>query len=440
MATIQTLFAREILDGRGQPTVECAIWLDNGVYAVSSAPSGTSVGKYEALDLRDKDQRMEGLGVQKAVNNVNTIIAPAIQGKDPTQQEEIDKLMVELDGTEKHTKLGGNAMIAVSQVVMKAAAIASGVPLYYYMWQKYQMVPTLAIPTCIYSLIDGGSHGATNLDFQEFHIVPASHLDFLQSLEMATMLFRKLEAVLISKGAIHSVGLDGGYAPNLYNNTDAFEILIETIKNSPYTYIQDLFFGVDVAAGEFFNAGKYSLKDKSQPYSPTELIEYYKNMRKLYHVFAIEDPFQEDDWQSWKELTSELGETSTIIGDNLLVGNKERTEKAIKEKACNAILIKPNQVGTLTETIEVIKVAQAADWQVVVSHRSGETNDDFIADFSVGVGANYVKFGPPNRGERISKYNRFLQVHTEILGMQQAQQQPAQPAAEAEVPSAPPTA
>jgi len=317
MPTIQNIFAREILDGRGQPTVECSIWLDNGVYAISSAPSGTSVGKYEALDLHDQDQRMLGMGVTKAVNNINTVIAPALKGKDPTDQEGIDAALVALDGTEKRTKLGGNAMIAVSQVVMKAAALAGGVPLYYYIWQKYQLASSLFIPTCIYTMINGGSHGATNLDFQEFQIVPASHLDFIQSLEMATLLFQKLEEVLIAKGAIHSVGLDGGYAPNLYNNTDAFEILIETIKNSPYTYIQDLFFGVDVAASEFFNAGKYSLKDKSQPYSPRDLIEYYKNMRKLYHVFAIEDPFQEDDWQSWKDITLELGETSTIIGDNL---------------------------------------------------------------------------------------------------------------------------
>ncbi len=423
MPTIQNIVAREILDGRGQPTIECSIWLDNGIYAVTSAPSGTSVGKYEALDLRDKEQRMRGMGVTKAINNINTIITPELKGKDPVNQEEIDQTMIQLDGTDRRTKLGGNALIAVSQAVLKAGALVSNMPLYYYIWQKYQCTPTLNIPTCIYSMIDGGTHGATNLDFQEFHIVPASHLDFIQSLEMACLLFQKLEEVLIAKGAIHSVGLDGGYAPNLYNNTDAFEILIETIKNSPYTYIQDLFFGVDVAAGEFFNAGKYSLKDKSQPYSSNDLIEYYKNMRKLYHVFAIEDPFQEDDWQSWRALTAELGETSTIIGDNLLVGNKVRTQKAIQEKACNAILLKPNQVGTITETIEVIKLAQSAQWQVAISHRSGETNDDFIADFAVGVGANYAKFGPPNRGERIAKYNRLLQVYYELLNFQQSQPQ-----------------
>ncbi len=415
MPIIQSIAAREILDCRGLPTVECSVWLDNGIYTVSSVPSGTSVGKYEALELRDgKNPRMLGMGVLTAVNHINTIIAPAVIGKDPTHQTEIDQILVNLDGTENKTKLGANALIAVSQAVMKAGAFSVGMPLFYYIQQKYQLTDTLSIPTCIFNMIDGGVAGSTNLDFQEFQIVPASNMDFVSSLEMATTIFQKLMVTLVAKGAVHSVGLNGGYAPNLYNNTDAFEILIEAIKTTQYTFIQDLFFGVDIAASEFYQAGKYDLKDKSQPYSPKELIEYYKNMRKLYHVFSIEDPFQDDDWESWQELTSELGETSTIIGDNLLAGNKIRTEKAIKEKVCNAILVKPNQVGTISEVIEVIQIARAAQWQVILSHRSGETNDDFIADFAVGVGANYAKFGPPNRGERISKYNRLLQIQAEI--------------------------
>ncbi len=415
MAVIQNLYAREILDARGQPTIEASIWLDNGGYAVSSAPSGTSVGKYEALELRDQESsRMLGKGVLKAVENINTIIAPALIGKDPVEQTDIDQTLVNLDGTPNKVKLGANATIAVSQAVMKAAAYASGLPIYQYIQQKYQLTSTLSIPTCIFNMIDGGSHGATNLDFQEFQIIPASNMEYPASLEMASTLFQKLADTLISKGAIHSVGINGGYAPNLYNNTDAFEILIETIKNSTYTFIQDCFFGVDISATDFYEAGKYHLKDKSQPYSNKELLEYYKNMRKLYHVYSIEDGFQEDDWQSWKDITTELGETSTIIGDNLLAGNKERTQKAITEKACNAILIKPNQVGTISEIIEVIQLAQAAQWQVILSHRSGETNDDFIADFAVGIGATSTKFGPPNRGERIAKYNRLLQIYQEI--------------------------
>lgn len=415
MAVIQAVFAREILDARGMPTVECSVWLDSGVYAMSSAPAGTSKGKYESLELRDVgNPRMLGNGVLQAVANINTIIAPQLIGRDPTKQTDVDQLMITLDGTENKTKLGANSMIAVSQAVLKAAAYSMGMPVYYYVQQKYQLTDSLNIPTCIFNMIDGGSHGATNLDFQEFQIVPASNMDFLVSLEMAVTLFQKLEETLVAKGAIHSVGLGGGFAPNLYNNTDAFEIMIETIKNSPYTFIQDLFFGVDIAATEFYQAGKYNLKDKSQPYSARELLDYYKNMRKIYHVFSIEDPFQEDDWESWKTLTSEIGETSTIIGDNLLASNVGRVQKAINEKACNAILIKLNEVGTISETIEVIKLAQSAKWQFIVSHRSGETNDDFIADFAVGVGANYVKFGPTNRGERIAKYNRLLQIYQEI--------------------------
>ena len=415
MATIQTIQAREILDSRGWPTVECAVLTDTGIYTTSSAPTGTSVGKFEALEVRDQDNpRMMHMGVQTAVDNINNIIAPALIGKDPTNQTDIDQTLVNLDGTENKRHLGVNALISVSQAVLKAGAYVVNLPLYSYIQQKYQLTPTLSIPTCIYTLIDGGRHGATNLDFQEFQVVPASNMDFLRSLEMAVVLFQKLEEVLISKGAIHSVGMNGGYAPNLYNNTDAFEILIEVIKNSPYTFIQDCFFGVDIAASEFYQAGKYTLKDKSQPYTPTELLEYYKNMRKLYHVFSIEDPFQEEDSQSWKTITAELGETSTIIGDDLLSGNLALVQKAIDEKMCNAILIKPNQVGTISEIIQVIKLAQTAQWQVLLSHRSGETNDDFLADFAVGIGANYVKFGPPNRGERVAKYNRLLQIYHDL--------------------------
>jgi enolase len=424
MAVIQAIYAREILDSRGIPTVECTVWLDSGLSASSSAPAGTSRGKYESLELRDiNNPRMLGNGVLTAVNNINTLIAPQIIGRDPVNQTEIDQILINLDGTPNKTRLGANATIAVSQAVLKAGALSTGLPLYYYVQQKYQLTSYFSIPTCIFNMIDGGKHGATNLDFQEFQIVPASYMDYLNSLEMAVTVYQRLGETLTTKGAVHSVGLDGGFAPNLYNNTDAFEILIETIKNSPYTFIQDLFFGVDMAAAEFYSAGRYTLKDKSQPYSSTELLEYYKNMRKLYHVFSIEDPFEDDDWESWKTLTTEIGDTSTIIGDALIAGNKERLKKAITEKLCNAVLLKPNESGTISETIELIKLARDAQWQIIISHRSGETNDDFIADFAVGVGANYAKFGAPHRGERVSKYNRLSQIYSEIAQMQaQAQQ------------------
>ncbi len=415
MASIYAVQAREILDARGVPTVECTVWLDNGISAQSCSPSGTSRGKYEAVQLRDTNKpHMMNNGVLQAVENINTIIAPQLIGRDPTKQTEIDQLLVSLDGTANKQRLGANATIAVSQAVMKTGAMSVNMPVYYYLQQKYQLTDTLLIPTCIYNMIDGGKHGTTNLDFQEFQIIPASHIEFPASLEMAVIIYHKLGEILMTKGAVHSVGVGGGYAPNLYNNTDAFEILIETVKNSPYTFIQDLFFGVDIAASEFYSGGKYSLKDKPQPYSSREILEFYKNMRKLYHVFSIEDPFQEDDISSWQAMMSELGETTTIIGDNLLAGDKHRVQQITDKQACNAILVKPDQIGTMSETIEIVQIAKNTKWQIVVSHRSGETNDDFIADFAVGVGAEYAKFGPPNRGERVAKLNRLWQIYNEI--------------------------
>lgn len=415
MATIAGVYAREILDSRGIPTVECALWLDSGAIVATSVPTGTSLGKYEALELRDNNpERMLGKGVSQAVNNINTIIAPQLIGRDPSNQTELDQLMVDLDGTDNKSKLGANAILAVSQAIMKAGAISLNVPLYYYIEQKYQLTKELRIPNCVYSMVNGGDHGAGNLDIQEFQIIPASHINFKQSLEMAVTLFQKLEEVLVLKGAIHSTGVGGGFTPNLYSNTDVFEILVETIKTSPYTFAQDLFFGVDVSASSLFANGKYTLKDKSQPYTSDELFELYKQIRNLYHVFYIEDPFQEDDISAWQKITQELGETTKIVGDSFLATNKAKTQKAIADKSCNTLLVKPNQTGTISETIEVIKIAKEAGWQIIMSHRSGETNDDFIADFAVGVGADYTKFGPPNRGERIAKYNRLLQIDFEI--------------------------
>lgn len=428
MSLITAVYAREILDSRGVPTVECSIWLDTGHMVTAAAPSGTSKGKYEALELRDGDNnRMNGKGVLTAVNNVNTIIGPQLIGQDPTNQTELDQMMVNLDGTANKSNLGANAIIAVSIALTKAGAAASGVPEYYYIHQKYQIANELTMPNCIYTLMNGGEHGADNLDIQEFQIIPASHIDFLNSLNMAVTLYSKLEEVLVIKGAVHSVGLVGGFTPNLFNNTDAFEIIVESIKASPYTFAQDLFFGADVSASSFYESGKYHLKDKSQPYSSQELLDYYKVMRNNYHVFYIEDPFQEDDLKSWSKLTSEIGETSMIAADSLLSGQIEKTQNLIEEKAANTAVIKPNQIGTISETIQMIHTVKEAGWQVVLSHRSGETNDAFIADLAVGVGANYVRFGPPSRGERVAKYNRLLEINQQLQQMKQQAQAQAQP-------------
>ena len=244
--------------------------------------------------------------------------------------------------------------------------------------------------------------------------MPASHIDFLESLNIGVFMFHQFEEVLISKGAIHSTGIVGGFTPNLYSNSDLFEILVETVKTSPYTFAQDIFFCVDIAASTLMENGKYRLKDRSEPYSSEELLEYYRKLRDFYHVFYIEDPYEEDDLKAWQNISAELGETTKIVGDSLLVTNLEKTRKAIENKTCNTLLVKPNQTGTVTETIEVIKLARSAGWQIVMSHRSGETNDDFIADLAVGTGADYTKFGPPNRGERVAKYNRLLQIYTEM--------------------------
>lgn len=441
MATIQGIYAREILDSRGIPTLEVTLWLDTGGIVATSVPTGTSIGKYEAKELRDNDSnRMLGKGVLTAANYINTYVAPLLIGKDPTAQEEIDTFLVQQDGTNNKGKLGANTTLSISQAIMKAGALSQNMPLYYYIQQKYQMISELTMPTCIYTLINGGEHGADNLDIQEFQIIPASHIPYSESLNMGVTLYHKLEEVLIIKGAIHSTGLVGGFTPNLYSNSDVFEILVETIKATPYTFTQDVFFGIDVAAEQVFRNGKYTLKDRSAPYTSKELLEYYKKIRDMYNVFCIEDPFQEDDLEMWKAITAELGDTTKIIGDSFLVTNKEKLQKAIENKYCNTALVKPNQVGTITESVNFIKIAQAANWQVIMSHRSGETNDDFIADFAIGIGADYVKFGPPNRGERVAKYNRLTQIDFEInqarsqLSQASTAQQPA-PATAAAAPA-----
>ncbi|MCL4208114.1 enolase [Patescibacteria group bacterium] len=415
MSVIKNIVAKEILDARGLPTLECTLWLDDGRSVTTSVPSGTSTGKYEAKELRDNDAaRMMGKGVLKAVENVNNILAPQLIDKDPTNQTDLDQLMVNLDGTKDKSKLGANAILVCSQAILKAGALASNLPLYIYIQQKYQLTQKLLIPTCIFSMIEGGKHGAENLDIQEFEIIPASHVDYPSAINMAVTIYQKIKEVLMMKGAIHSTGLNGGFAPNLFNNTDAFEIIIESIKATPYTFAQDVFLGADMSAATFHEAGKYSLKDKSQALSSKELAKYYKTLKDLYHVFYIEDPFQEDDESAWKEFTADVNSTGMVVADKLLVTSLERTTRAISEKLCNSITVKPNQTGTVSETIQVIKLAKDSGWQVICSHRSGETNDDFVADLAVGAGVQYVKFGPPNRGERVAKYNRLSSIYDEM--------------------------
>lgn len=415
MAKIQGLWAREVLDSRGIPTLECTLWLDTGGIVAASVPTGTSIGKYEAVEIRDNDiNRYLGKGMTRSVQAINSLIAPQLVGKDPTEQNEIDQMLINFDGTAKKEKLGANALLAVSQAVLKGGALSTNQPVYFYLKEKYQMTDKLTIPTCVYTMINGGEHGANNLDIQEFQIIAASHLDFSNSLNMAVTMFHHLNQVLEAKNAIHSVGPVGGFTPNLYNNTDVFELLIETAKTTPYVFSQDFFLGVDAAASKFYSGGKYHLRERTEGYSPEELLEYYKKVYDVFRLLCFEDPFREDDEKMWQQITSDLGDSARIVSDLLTATNPDRTKKAIDKKMANTLLVKPNQIGTITETIAVIQMARKAGWQILVSHRSGETNDDLIADFAVGIGADYVKFGPPNRGERVAKYNRLLMIDAEI--------------------------
>lgn len=416
MPKIHHLTAREIFDSRGIPTLEATLTLDNGMSVTTAVPSGTSTGKYEAVELRDKDaKRLNGNGVLKAVDNVNKIIAPKLKGQNPSQQGDIDRLLIKLDGTKNKSKLGANAILAASQAVCKAGAASYNLPVYKYLQAKYQLIKDISrIPTPIFNVINGGKHGAGNLDFQEFHLIPSSRFPFSTALYMGVNVYHALEKALIKNNAIHSVGVEGGFAPNLYTNLDALEVIFEAIKMTGANMDHDVFLGLDVAASSFHHRGKYSIKDRSNAFSSDEFIDYYKNLNQQYNIFSLEDPFYEEDWDAWAKITFELGRDTVIIGDDLLATNKDRIRQAIEKHACTGVMVKPNQIGTITETVEVISLARSAKWSVVVSHRSGETTDSFIADFAVGTGADYTKFGAPARGERVVKYNRLLHIESEV--------------------------
>ncbi|MBU3957038.1 phosphopyruvate hydratase [Patescibacteria group bacterium] len=414
MAKIKNIKSREILDSRGNPTVETTVVLDDGSKAEGSVPSGASLGKYEAVELRDNDpKRYKGMGVLTAVNNVNQIIAPKLKGMEASKQIEIDKLLIELDGTQNKSKLGANAILSVSQAVIEAAAVSKKLPTYKYVASLYGFKIPKKLPVPTFNLINGGKHGAGNLEFQEFHIVPSTTRTYSEALRLAEEIYQTLEDVLKKHGAIHSVGDEGGYAPDLFSNADALELLMEAIDRAGYVFNKDVFLGLDVAAGFFYKSGKYQIKDRTMPMETENLVNFYKELNEQYPLFSLEDGFYEDDWNGWIRITQQLPET-IIIGDDLLATNKFRLEEAIKKKACNAVLVKPNQIGTISETVYVVMKAREANWKVIVSHRSGETNDDFIADFAVSVKADYTKFGAPARGERVAKYNRLLAIEAEI--------------------------
>ena len=414
-SAIKNIKAREILDSRGNPTVECRVELEDEAIGIASVPSGASVGKYEAVELRDNDPtRFKGMGVLKAVANINEIISPQLVGMEARDQLAIDNTLIKLDGTPNKSKLGANATLAVSQGVCEAAAASEKVSNYIHVSHLYGLKPQdfkMPIPT--FNLINGGKHGAGNLDFQEFHIIPSIKKTYAEALRMAEEIYQAVKEVLIQQGAIHSVGDEGGFAPNLFTNLDALEVLMRAIGLTSYQFRTDVFLGLDVAAGTFFKDGKYKIRDRTTPMETNEFVEYYRDLYQQYPLLTLEDPIYEDDWDGWLKIAQSLPET-LIIGDDLLATNKQRIQEAIKRHACSAILVKPNQTGTIAETIEVIKICRKAGWKIIVSHRSGETTDDFIADFAVGIGADYTKFGAPARGERVVKYNRLLEIEEEL--------------------------
>ncbi len=416
MTAISKIFAREILDSRSNPTVETVVIMDDNSFGVGSVPSGSSTGSEEALELRDQDaSRFLGQGVLKAVSNVNQIIAPSVSGKSFSTLKMLDDHLIGLDSTPNKSKLGANSLLSVSIAFAKALAASQKMPLYRFIAAQAQNTQKLILPKPVFNMINGGKHGAGNLEFQEFHVIPSKMGSFSQMLETGVEIYQTIKNILVRRGAVHSVGDEGGFAPNLFTNLDALEILVEAITACHHQPTLDVELGLDVASNSFFKDGKYTIKDRSSPMDVGEFIDYLRDLNSQYHLRLLEDPLDEKDWKNWARLTSELGANTTIVGDDLLVTNPLKVQKAVAEKTCTGIIIKPNQIGTVSESIAVVKLAQTAGWKTNVSHRSGETTDSFIADFAVGVGADYAKFGAPARGERVVKYNRLLIIESELL-------------------------
>ena len=421
MVKIKKIFAYEIIDSRGLPTLEGRLELDNGQAVVGSVPSGTSVGKYEAVEIRDNDyKRFNGNGVSKAVTYVNEVIAPKLVGVSPDKQTQIDVWMVKADSTKNKSRLGANSTLLVSELITKAGALSQNLPIFKYVNKIYEQaykekINLERIPSPIFNIINGGKHANNNLEIQEFQIVPSSTFKFSKAYQTGVELFHELKKVIGLRSGITAVGEEGGFTPALSANIDAIEMLAEAVNNLGYKLGLDIFLGLDAAATHFYSNDHYHLKDIQHPMKTDEFIEFLSKLVKKYSILILEDPLAEDDWDGWVKLSGTISKEVYLVGDDLLTTNKERLEKAIKMNACTSILIKPNQIGTITETLEVINIAKKNNINYIVSHRSGETNDSFIADFSVGVQADFVKFGAPCRGERVAKYNRLWQIEREEL-------------------------
>lgn len=417
MAKITSINAREILNSKGNPTVEATVGLDNGVFATASCPSGTSVGTYEAVELRDKDpKRYKGQGVLTAVYNIQTIITPKLMGMDPQEQALIDKTIIALDSTSNKGKLGANAILSVSTAVCKAAAKSTQIPLYCYIQALSSNQGKLKTPPPLFNLINGGKHAGSNVDFQEFLVIPASSKPFYEALRIAVTIQKELYDRLVANDLTTLIADEGGFGPKFSKNTEALDMLKDAVDRADFRFGVDVFFGLDTASSSFKTGDEYKLRDRSALYSTDDLLSYYEDLNSLYHLLYLEDPFGEDDWKGWVAIASGM-KNAIIVGDDLIATNPHRLQTALEKRAVTGIIIKPNQIGTVIEAIAVAEMAKAAQIKVIVSHRSGETNDDFIADFAVGIGADYVKFGAPNRGERVAKYNRLLAIEQELASI-----------------------
>ncbi|AIE82661.1 enolase [Actinotignum schaalii] len=409
VAFIEAVNAREILDSRGNPTVEVEVVLDDGTYKRASVPSGASTGAFEAVEKRDGDKgRYLGKGVEQAVEAVNEIIAPEIIGMDANDQRALDALLIDLDGTDNKGKLGANAILGVSLAVAHAAAESAGLPLYHYIGGPNAHI----LPVPMMNILNGGSHADSNVDIQEFMIAPIGAETFKEALRWGAEVYHTLKSVLKERGLATGLGDEGGFAPNLDSNAEALDLIVEAIERAGYTPGKDFGLALDVAATEFFENGVYKFEGGTK--SSDEMIAYYEELVEKYPLVSIEDPLSEDEWDAWKKLTSEIGDRVQIVGDDLFVTNPTRLQKGIETKAANALLVKVNQIGSLTETLEAVELAHRNGFRTMTSHRSGETEDTTIADLAVATNSGQLKTGAPARGERINKYNQLLRIEDEL--------------------------
>ena len=411
MTEIIEVKAREILDSRGNPTVEAEVYLASGVIGRAAVPSGASTGTREALELRDKEKdRYGGKGVLTAVQNVNNEIAYSLKGMDAARQSELDYAMIELDGTPNKSRLGANAILGVSMAAARAAAADFGMPLYRYIGginARYLPIPMM-------NIINGGAHASNNLDIQEFMIMPVGASSLSQAVRMGAETFQALKQILKDKKASTGVGDEGGFAPDFESNESALECILQAIEDAGYTPGEDMGLALDCAASEFFEDGKYVLKSENKRYSPAEMTDYYERLIDNFPIISIEDGLAEQDWQSWEEMTGRIGNSVQLVGDDIFVTNPEIFEKGIDDGIANAILIKLNQIGTLTETLDAIEMAKQAGYMTVISHRSGETEDTFISDLVVGVNGGQIKTGSMSRSDRVAKYNQLIRIEEEL--------------------------